>query len=77
MLRRNPTPQEVARAKLRVAAAAIRDAGGPHAEDAAILCKLLDLHEHLSWRARRPESALNLADGLVNAIAAVRQRVGL
>ena len=56
-------------------AAKARDAGGAHAEDAALLCRLLDLHAYMSERARRPDSAANLADGLLSAILSVRQRL--
>jgi hypothetical protein len=39
------------------------------------LCKLLDLYAFMSERARRPESAANLADGLLGCIEAVRKRL--
>jgi hypothetical protein len=59
---RPPSPDDADHARLRVWAAVVRDAGGAHAEDAALLCKLLDLYQYMSERARRPESAANLAD---------------
>jgi hypothetical protein len=62
-------------ARLRVWAAEVRDAGGTHAPDAALLCRLLDLHRWMSERAARPDSAANLADGLLTCVAAVVERL--
>jgi len=57
MLHRDPTPEEIEHAKLRVWAAEIRDAAGERAEDAALLCKLLDLHADL-FRSLKPRAEL-------------------
>jgi len=56
-LHKPPTADDAEHARLRFWAAEVGDAGGAHAEDAALLCKVLDLHAYMSERARRPESA--------------------
>jgi len=56
-LHKPPTADDAEHARLRFWAAEARDAGAAHAQDAALLCKLLDLYAYMSERARRPESA--------------------
>ena len=76
-LLRKPTDEEVRRARLRVWAAEVRDRGGPGAEDAGLLCRLLDLWDAMRLRGRRPDSAAwQRADGLENCINAVVKRLG-
>lgn len=55
---------DVGFARWRIWSAKLRDKGGPHSEDAKLLCRLLDYHDSLNRRAARPDSANNLPDGM-------------
>jgi hypothetical protein len=70
------TPEHVEFAVWRVWAADVRDRKGPHrhvsagdAENAGLLTQLLDSWEQCDRRARAPNSARNLAEGLQEGIA--------
>jgi hypothetical protein len=61
--------------RLRSWAADLRDRGGPGAEDAALLVRLLDLQGRLAARAERDGSAWHLGGCLVNCVHPVVKRL--
>jgi hypothetical protein len=51
-------------ARRRIWAAGLRDGKGPYAENASLLCRVLDLYEEIAKRASQADSASNLSDSL-------------